>query len=81
MKLWSKKINGRRFKIEYNPMFQNRRRMSKNNQYTPGQLSLQWTIFIFFPVYYVHFCCDKQVIKWLLKPIHVVSGLFYYSSV
>ena len=55
--------------------------VAKNNQYTPGQLSLQWTIFIFCPVYFVHLCCDKQVIKWLLKPIHVVSGLFYYSSV
>ena len=54
--------------------------MAKNNQYTPGQLSLQYTIFIFRPVYFMHLCCDKQVIKWLPKPIHVSSGLFYYNS-
>ena len=54
--------------------------MAKNNQYTPGQLSLQYTIFIFCPVYFMHLCCDKQVIKWLPKPIHVSSGLFYYNS-
>ena len=25
----------------------------------------------------MHLCCDKEVIKWLPKPIHVYSGLFY----
>ena len=34
----------------------------------------------FSPVYFMHLCWDKQVLKWLPKTIHVSSGLFYYNS-
>ena len=56
--------------------------MAKNNQYIYTRtIKPAVTLFIFCPFYFMHLCCDKQVIKWLPKPIHVSSGLFYYNSV